>query len=113
MNELARLSAKDAGALTEFVSKVRAFAGSNLVSLKLFGSKATGHDTRESDIDVLIVLEDASGDVKDRVSDLAFDVNLAYDVYISPHVIAQSVLEHPVWRITPFLRAVERDGILL
>jgi hypothetical protein len=47
------------------------------------------------------------------VLDLAFDVNLAHDVYISPRVIERAVFEHPVWRITPFVQALVREGIPL
>ena len=44
---------------------------------------------------------------------MAFEVNLAHDVYISPPVIEQCVLDDPVWKITPFLQAVEREGVPL
>lgn len=41
------------------------------------------------------------------------EVNLACDVYVSPRVIPQAVLEDPVQRITPFLHYVFRKGIPL
>ena len=46
-----------------------------------------------------------------RVVDIAFDVNLAHDVYISPRVVTPDSLNHPVWRETQFLRAAFREGI--
>lgn len=38
---------------------------------------------------------------------------LAHDVYISPRVIAQAVLDDPLWKITPFLEVVEKEGVPL
>lgn len=107
------LSARDAAALDEFVRQVRETLGTNLVALKLFGSKARRHDAPESDIDVLVVVDDASVEIEDRVLDVAIDVGLAHEVYVSPRVIACAVLDDPVWKITPFLRAVEKEGVPL
>ena len=62
---------------------------------------------------MLIVVEDRRLESEDAILDIAFDVNLDHEVYISPRVIEKATLEHPVWRITPFVRALERDGVSL
>lgn len=108
-----KLQARDAEALREFAGKVRSLLDERLVGLKLFGSKARGDDVPGSDIDVAVIITAADPVVKDQVVDIAFDVNLVYGVYLSPRVIPCAVLEDPVWRITPFLQAVEREGVLL
>ncbi len=73
--------------------------------MRLFGSKATGRDVPGSDIDILVVVGEASVGIEDQVLAIAFEVNLAHDVYISPRVVARTVLEDPVWKMTPFLQA--------
>lgn len=108
-----KLKSKDAAALEEFLRKLRAALGNNLIEAKLFGSKATGKDEPDSDIDVLVVVKDGNVGTEDRVLDVAFDVNLANEVYISPRVIDRSILNDPVWSITPFLRAISKEGIIL
>lgn len=107
------LEPREAHALDEFVRKVRERLGENLITLKLFGSKATGRGAADSDLDVLVAVHLADGKVEDQVLDVAFEVNVAHEVYISPRVIARATLEDPVWRLTPFLRAVEREGVPL
>jgi predicted nucleotidyltransferase len=107
------LSPPEAEALEEFTGGVRERLGPRLVGLKLFGSKARGDATADSDLDVLVVVADCRLEAEDAVLDLAFDVNLAHGVYISPRVIERSVFEHPVWRLTPFIQALEREGIPL
>lgn len=107
------LELREVRALDEFARKVRERLGENLITLKLFGSKATGRSAADSDLDVLVAVHLAGGKVEEQVLDVAFDVNVAHEVYISPRVIARATLEDPVWRLTPFLRAVEREGVPL
>ena len=108
-----RLQSKDAAALEEFVGKLRAALGNNLVEVKLFGSKATSKDQPDSDIDVLVSVEKGGVEIEDEVLDIAFDTNLKHEVYISPRVIDRATLSDPVWRITPFLKAIAKEGIPL
>ncbi len=111
MKEVLSLKRQDAEALQDFARRVRERLGPLLVSLKLFGSKATGKDVHESDIDVLVVVQTASVSVEDQVLDIAFQVNLEHEVYISPRVIDRAVLDDPVWKMTPFLKALEKEGV--
>ena len=113
MTRPVKLKAKDAAALEEFLRSVRSALGENLIEAKLFGSKATGKDQPDSDIDVLVVVNRNGVKTEDRVLDIAFDVNVKHDVYISPRVIDRSTLSDPVWSITPFLRAIAKEGIAL
>lgn len=81
----------------------------------MYGSEARGTATPESDIDVLIVVQpDAErSSLEDRIVDIAFDVNLLFDVFISPRVLTREILDHPVWGQTPFVKNVMREGIRL
>ena len=113
MTRRKKLKPTDTAALEEFLRSLRSALGKNLLEAKLFGSKATGRDQPGSDIDVLVVVNRNGVETEDRVLDIAFDVNLKHDVYISPRVIDRSILSDPVWSITPFLRAIAKDGISL
>ncbi len=113
MQRSTNLPPTDQAALEAFARAVRGALGNALVDLKLFGSKATGHAAPDSDLDVLVLVEDASLDTEDRVIDIAYDVNLAHDVYISPRVVARATLDDPVWKLTPFVQVLARTGIPL
>jgi uncharacterized protein len=113
MTKRPKLKSKDAAALEEFMQQVRAALGNKLVEAKLFGSEATGRDQPESDIDVLVVVKRRGVETEDQVLDIAFEVNLAHEVYISPRVLTRAVLKDPVWKVTPFLRAISKEGITL
>jgi predicted nucleotidyltransferase len=102
-------------ALNEFVKRLRLALSGNVVDVRLFGSEARGEATSESDIDVLVVVEPESerAALEDRVIDIAFDVNLEFGVYVSPRVITPGILNHPVWRETPFIKNVAGESIPL
>lgn len=107
------VSEQDRAALAEFGRRARAALGSNLVDLRLFGSKARGDAVADSDIDVAVIVRAADGSVQNQIIDIAFDIDLAFDVYLSPRVIPAAVLKDPVWRLTGFVQAVEREGVPL
>ena len=113
MRKSVKLKSKDAEALQEFLERVRQLLGINLIEVKLFGSKATGKDQRDSDIDVLVAVEKGGVEIEDQVLEIAFDVNLKHDVYVSPRVIDRATLTDPVWSITPFLRVIAKEGVCL
>jgi predicted nucleotidyltransferase len=87
----------------------------NVIDMRLFGSEARGDATPESDLDVLIVVQPDEDRValEDRLIDIAFDVNLEYNVYISPRVVTPAILSHPIWSETPFIKNVTRESIPL
>ena len=113
MNTPRTLTPQHAAALDTFAGAIRRLLGERLVALKLFGSHARGEAAPDSDLDVLVAVEEASPALENQILDLAFQVNLAHDVYISPRVIARSVFADPVWRNTPFIRALETEGASL
>lgn len=93
-------------ALAEFVTRLRQMLSANVLDVRLFGSEVRGEATSESDIDVLVVVQPDAERVplEDRIIDLAFDVNLAFGVYISQRVVTLGILNDPVWRETPFIK---------
>jgi len=102
-------------AISEFVNRLRRQLPAHVAAIRLFGSEARGDATPESDIDVLVVVEpeDQRVALETRVVNIAFDVNIEYNVFISPLVITPAVLRHPMWRETPFIETVLREGIPL
>lgn len=99
------MNPSDAAAVADFAARVRSGLGRGVLDMRLFGSKSTGRDEPLSDSDILVVVEDTSVAVEDKVLAIAFDVNLAHDVYISPRVLGRAVLDDPVWSSTAFVRA--------
>jgi len=85
----------------------------NLYWLKLFGSKARGDSDKESDIDVVMVLDNVNWDIEKQVYELCFHIGLEYDVLISPIIYSFEETNDSLTKATPFFMTVEKEGVAL
>ena len=83
------LSTRESEALGEFSTRIRAALAPNLRERRLFGSKARSDARPDSDLDVLVVVDGNRVDAEDQAIDIAFDVNVANDRYVSPRVVTR------------------------
>lgn len=83
------------------------------IELRLFGSKARGESSPDSDIDVFIILRKVNWQIEREIYDLCFEIGLEYDVLISPIIFSAEELKDPAMRSSPFLAAVKTEGIPL
>jgi len=84
-----------------------------LVDFRLYGSKARGTADADSDIDIMIELEELTPTFNDKVFDAVFDVNLRYGVFISAVLFGRKELEDGPMSASPLFKAIERDGVHL
>lgn len=80
----------------------------------LFGSVVRGTADAESDVDLLIVLDDHPDyRVRNRIAGLIFDVNLDYDTNLSALVVDRRAWEEGLFSVLPIHAFIEREGISL
>lgn len=80
----------------------------------LFGSKARGDDTRDSDMDVLVLLKgDRPADASRQVWEVLWDVQMKYAVGLSPLVLSAEQWRDGVYQATLLKEEIERDGVVL
>ena len=84
-----------------------------MVSIRLFGSKARGDFGSDSDLDLLVILENADWIVRDRVHLLAARVSLEHDVLINTHLLSHSGWTNMSRQRATLWQHVQRDGIPL
>ena len=97
----------------KLVKGLRGIYGDMLVSILLYGSFARGTNTRESDIDIAILLKGReTKKMHDQMVDLAVDMDLEYDqVFSIINIDYENFLE---WEDTlPFYKNVREDGVVL
>ena len=103
-----------ARAIAAFASAVRRHYGSRLVGLLLFGSRARGDHTLESDADVAVVLDDEELDFwreKMVLADLSYDAILEFGADVQGWPIRRTEWLDPARHRNPTLvRAMQRDG---
>lgn len=105
------LSAQEQSILKEFKNRLKEVLESQLLELKLFGSKARGDDKPNSDIDVLVIVTTDDWRICDVVYDIVTDIFLQTDISISPKVISKKFLEQIQKEDTFFFRNISRDAI--
>ena len=100
-------------ALGRFKGALVPLLGDNLVSVRLFGSRAHGEGTSDSDLDVLIVLRRKDAATCRVIVEAALDVDLAYGTNVAPTILTGREYDRNRDRGTPFYRNVEQDAVAL
>lgn len=84
---LRNLSAIERTAVLDFLARVHSTYGGQIQRAMLFGSKARGQATADSDIDVLLIVADETWQFKDEICEISSDVSLKYDVLLDARVV--------------------------
>lgn len=79
--------------------------------LRVFGSRARGDAAPESDLDVFIELEQATPELRQRISEIAWEVGFEMDRVISTVVTTRDDLEHGAMGANPLVLTIEREGV--
>jgi predicted nucleotidyltransferase len=102
--------------IRSLIEKIRAQLkeryGSKVLQIILYGSFARGKATFESDVDLLVVVDDSLDpwEVRRSLDDLLLDILLANSRLVSVLVVPKSFYES--YR-SPFLKQVQKEGIPL
>lgn len=107
------LKKKERKAVDEFVSLVVQRMSGQVKELTLFGSRARGDYRRNSDIDVLVLINRESLKNWERIQSLSASVSLKFDVVLSALVMdAKRYKAHSQLR-TLLFKNISQDGIRL
>ncbi len=80
----------------------------------LFGSRARGDATPDSDWDLLVLLEGAVDYRREAaIQHRLYDLELEADAILSTIVLSRAEWGSPLFRATPFHRSVVRDAVEL
>ncbi|MCI0551692.1 MAG: nucleotidyltransferase domain-containing protein [Anaerolineae bacterium] len=89
MNTL-KLQPNEREALRTFIRQIRADYPKQVVQTILFGSKARGDSTPDSDIDVLVILKEEDGPIRNQILTIASRISLDYNVLLNPIIASES-----------------------
>lgn len=85
--------------------------GEKLVALYLYGSRARGEATCESDWDLLVIVPDhIAKQVEPAILDALYQISLDYGMVLSCIVMGQSQWEFLNLAASPFARTVRSEG---
>ncbi|WP_016953750.1 nucleotidyltransferase family protein [Anabaena sp. PCC 7108] len=95
--------------VSEFRSQLEAIIP--ILDLRVFGSKARGDATEESDLNVFIKVAELDRSCREKISDLAWEVGFKYDLVISTFVVTEAQVETGAMGASPLLSKVLQEGI--
>jgi predicted nucleotidyltransferase len=80
----------------------------------LYGSRARGDASADSDYDLLVIFdEDNTLDLRRRIRHELFPIELETDHVLTLNAYSISEWSRPMFQVTPFFKNVEREGVLL
>lgn len=110
---MAGLTKREKEALEMLKEKLTQEFGERLDSTQLFGSKARGDAVKHSDVDVLVVLKDATWRDRRSVSHLSAEVLFDVGVLLSAKTFSPDQIEEMRRERSMFWQAIEPDLVLI
>ena len=103
------LSKQDLHTAQEFRRRIESVTP--VIDVCIFGSRARGDATPESDLDVFIEVERLSPTLREKIFELAWEVGFERDRVISTIVTTPDQLALGAIGANPLIRQIEREGI--
>ena len=83
----------------------------NLIDLRLFGSQVRGENTPESDIDVMIVVDESNYHIRSQIYDIIFEINLENNTFMSATIFDKKEIEDGPMAESPIYKIVQKEGV--
>lgn len=99
--------------IQEFKSQLMSKLGSNVILVQLFGSHARGDFRKDSDIDILVVLKEATEAEKDFIDELVMKFAGKYEVFVSAVIWSKKEFEYYQSIPTLLIRNILGEGLKL
>ncbi|MBI4765882.1 MAG: nucleotidyltransferase domain-containing protein [Deltaproteobacteria bacterium] len=91
--------------------KTRLSEAVTLIDFKVFGSRARGDSEEYSDMDVFLEVESISKDLKEKISDIIWEVGFNNYLIISSLIFTREEIENSPLRASPILKNINSEGI--
>lgn len=107
------LNTKEKQGISQFVKRARQLLEQSLIDIRIFGSKVRGDFDKESDIDILLVIDSDDWHIQDEISKIAANVNIEFNCNVSPVIYTKREHERNKYFRTLFIQEVEKEGVSL
>jgi uncharacterized protein len=85
----------------------------NILDFRVFGSRARGNSTHESDMDVYIVLDELNDTIESVISDIAWEVGFNHDIIIFTLLYSRDEIGTGPYKESPIYQNIMKEGIAL
>jgi len=100
-------------AIKSFTKRVVERLRDEILALILYGSYVRGEYSKYSDVDVLVVIKRKDKKLKETIYDIAYDIDLEYDILISLLFLTLEEIEMLIEKGSPFIENILLEGVIL
>ncbi|MFH0924442.1 MAG: nucleotidyltransferase domain-containing protein [bacterium] len=107
------LSRNEFLAVDKFIEYLKQSLKDNLITIKIFGSKARGESKNDSDIDIFVLVREMNYGIIHNISGVASELNLEFNIVLSPLIFSLEEDKKNRYYQTLFIKSLDKEGILL
>lgn len=82
-----------------------------LLDYRVFGSRARGDADEYSDMDVFVKIEYLTEDLKEKISEVAWEVGFENGMVLSTLIFTRDELENTPLRSSPIVEVINEEGV--
>jgi predicted nucleotidyltransferase len=82
-------------------------------NLVLFGSRARGDASEESDLDIIVITDTLNKEIEDYISDCAWEAGIDEGIVVCPISYSKNEWESNVVQQSPFAKSITEYGLYL
>lgn len=84
-----------------------------LIDFRIFGSRARGVADEYSDMDVFLEVESLNKELKNKISDIAWEVGYKHAIVISLLVFTRNEIEKSPLKASPLVKNIVAEGVVV
>jgi len=100
-------------AVEDFKNRLINRFGNRIQSMTLFGSVARKDYSPDSDIDVLVIVQNSTDKLRREITGIGFEELLSHGWYVSTKVIGKEDFDYISKLGTPFIKDISKDGVMI